>query len=263
MEIIWTYLKELLMRIPLISQNGYMNQQWEKYFSVGGFFVGLFLLILLYSANKDKKDHPIKGMIRVLMMVAVINSCSTFWYMICAANPNAEWYPTSARVFFQSENLFSGCLLTMALHTTYRGKIWAGAAFGLVTRVALVLMNYDWIDGIIAANAPVILVLILVQAVFAFFLSAVIAKRKTFTASWIWYLVYQVLPVALLFLIYAIGSGIEVYGDMLMGLREAWVDFGSNLPDLMPYITIAGAVLLVCVLLDVSVRAVSGRKKGI
>lgn len=269
MEGIWNRLLMLLQnlyyRIPLFSQSGYLEEQWDKYFSFTGFLMGVLFLSLLYAANKDKSTHPYKGMIRVLMMVAVINSCSAFWGMVCARNPLADWYGGflavgAAGIFFTVENVFSGCLMVLALHTTYRGRTWAAASFGLVTRLALVLMNFPYFSWMDSETRTIVLIYVGVQALLCYFLAAIIAKRKYFSTSWLWYVGYQLLPFVVLTLLQLLFRSLE-YGDFTLGYQETMSTMAQALPDFTPLLMISGIVLAVGLIFDISVRAVGSRNR--
>lgn len=258
------FLEGLFYRIPLFSRSGYLEDQWDKYFSFAGFIIGLAFLGLLYAANKDKDDHPFKGMIQVLMMVAVINSCSAFWNMVCLRHPGADIYGAvlgiwNSRVFFQAENVFSGCLMTLALHTTYRGKKWAGAAFGLTTRLALILMNYPLFSWLDSQEGSLVMILVVSQSLLAFFLSAVIASRKRFSTAWLWYVAYQWIPLLAVSVIRLVGLSLE-HKDFLLGLRLTISSVNPILPGLVPILTISGIILAVSIVLDINIRTVGGKR---
>ncbi len=260
-----TLLGDLLYRIPLFSQPDYLSDQWDKYFSFTGFLMGILFLSLLYAANKDKAAHPYKGMVRVLMMVAVINSCSAFWSMVCARNPLADWYGGflavgAAGIFFTVENVFSGCLMVLALHTTYRGRTWAAASFGLVTRLALVLMNFPYLSWLDSEMRSVILTFLGAQALLTYFLSAIIAKRKYFSTGWLWYVGYQLLPFVVLTLLQLLFRSLE-HGDFTLGYQETMSTMAQALPDFTPLLTISGIILAVGLVFDISIRAVGSRNR--
>ncbi len=258
-------LRNLFYRIPLFSQPGYLGDQWDKYFSFTGFLMGLFFLALLYAANKDKDDHPFKGMVRVLMMVAVINSCSAFWELVCIRHPQADWYGGfwalgRVETFFLVENVFSGCLLTLALHTTYHRRTWAGASFGLVTRLALILMNYPYFSRLDSGSRQMVLIFVVLQAVLIYFLSAIITKRKYFSTSWLWYVGYQFIPVVLVALVQLVGRSLE-YSSFTLGYEETVATLVPILPDFTPMLMISGIILAVGLVFDLSVRVVGSKSR--
>lgn len=256
-------IRQAMERIRELAQS---FSTWDslraQYFSLGGFLLGLVFLLLLFCANTRKEARPLRGTMGVLLAVAMVNSCGQLWELVTRANPGAALYPPQLALFFQTENLICGGVLTLVLHTTYRGSKWAGATFALVTRLALVLLNWRELDSLSRIWQEGSLIwTILGQGIVLYFLGAIISGRTYFTTGWLWYTGYHLLPVALTWVVRLVRALISGLG-LGAALEAVHRQMAPELPSPGPTLVIFALVLVTGILFDTSILA-AGRRSAV
>ncbi len=165
----------------------YFGNLFQKYFSGGGFLAGFILVLLIYNASP--KEEKIDGCFKVLMVIAVINSCSVItdrlYYLFMGMDP----YVGNVLFDVCPDNMVSGFILTLVVLSCYEDYPGRAFLFGVATYMTLALLygnNFiiDDLSGVFIFLERIILVGVL---------CVIISKRIYFYTSWIWYFSFHML----------------------------------------------------------------------
>lgn len=192
-ESIMNYLQNYIMRYSYFITGEYYLELFAKYFSVTGFIFGFIFVLLVYFSSAEEQSKA--GFFKVLMLIAVINSCTVIFIFLNSNIGNAD-YQYVPGLLGITDNIVSGFVLTLVVVSCY--KDFGGRAFllGLVTFAALPMINFSYV---IYYGVEAILQMI-IRIVAAGFLCLIISFRKYFYTSWIWYFGYHILMRTVVFL---------------------------------------------------------------
>lgn len=224
-----------VMNFSYLLRGDYYGGLFEKYFSFGGFLVGLILVLMLYFANPDT-DHPYKGFLRVLAMVAVINCCYTLNIALCGMFRQEYLYGSADNIvagFFAPDNILSGCILTMVVTNDMYRKPRCAVLMGAAAHLTMPMLNYSlfgYIDSAVGTDqAEILTVMMIVQVAVTLVLCWILCYRRYFFTAWIWYFCTHMLLRVFYFFYgnfqYVSGSSGGALGALLEYLKDFGVDY--------------------------------------
>lgn len=180
------YLMNFISRYSYFISSYYYSNLFSKYFSVSGFIIGFIFVLLIYFSSAEEQSKA--GFFKVLMIIAVINSCSILtnqlYYLIAGSNP----YEGNFLYSISPDNIISGFVLTLVIVSCY--KTYGGRAFlfGISTYATLIMLNFQYI-GMDGVNTIILFARMIVLG----FLCVIISNRRYFYTSWIWYFGFHLL----------------------------------------------------------------------
>jgi len=216
------FVREFLSAYSYFLSGQYYVNMFSKYFSISGFFIGLIMVLLIYFSADELKRK--KEFFKVLMIIAVINSCAVLlshvYYLVLGHNP----YEFSEVFLSSPDNIISGFILTLVITSNYKDDGGRAFFFGVATYSTLLLINFQHIGYMNDVNVFIIIVRIF----FAGFLCSIISRREHFYTGWIWYFGFHML-VRL-----AVLTTWELYE---LNLAQAEFDFKIYLSNLAEYLS--------------------------
>ena len=112
------YLMNFISRYSYFISSYYYSNLFSKYFSVSGFIVGFIFVLLIYFSSAEEQKKA--GFFKVLMIIAVINSCSILtnqlYYLFMGTNP----YDGNFLFSIAPDNIISGFVLTLVIVSCYK-----------------------------------------------------------------------------------------------------------------------------------------------
>ena len=224
-----------LMNFTYLFRGEYYISLFRKYFSFGGFLIGLILVLILYFANPDT-DHPYKGFLRVLAMVAVINCCYTLNIALCGMFRQEYLYGNDGGIvamFFAPDNILSGCILAMVVTNDMYRKPRCAVLMGAAAHLTMPMLNYSLFGSLGSAmgrnQAEILIVMMIVQVALTLVLCWILCYRRYFFTAWIWYFCTHMLLRVFYFFYgtfqYVTGSSGGALGALLKYLKGFGVDY--------------------------------------
>lgn len=246
---LWAVVLELVSNF--VSGFGYLFREeyysnlFEQYFSVWGFIIGLILVLIIYNANPDSSDHPVKGFIRVLALVAVINSCYRVAMMLCDMT-GTRYFLAGTSVYFGDDlvaqflapdNIISGLLLTMTASNDLRRKPKCAVMLGLACYAVLPMLRYTIFQITYSMGfgemEEMMSIYLILRAVVTMILCWIMCYRKHFFTAWIWYFVVHMAMRLVWFYLVDEVMGQSMYGSLTDYLSGLTVDYGVFLLALL------------------------------
>ena len=173
----------------------YYKGLFEKYFSVLGFIVGFIFVLLVYFSNAEEQRKA--GTLRVLIIIAVINSCGIVVKFINNSFNQGFGYDESGTMVINSDNIISGFVMTLIISSCYKEFGGRAFLFGVATHMSIPLINYWYLNEI--DDLPILHMI--VSTVLIGLACMVMSHMIHFFVSWICYFVFHVLiRVSVLFL---------------------------------------------------------------
>ena len=224
------YLQNFVSRYSYFITWDSYKTLFSKYFSVGGFIVGLIFVLFIWFAGTDE-DHRMAGFFRVLSLIAVINSCVVLSNYLNGVFDQGISYSYEGMMINAPDNIISGFILTLVIFSCYRGFGGRAFLFGIAVNVALPMLNFSYFANI---NEVIPVIQMGFRLILVGFLCVIISHRKHFFTSWIWYFGMHLLIRAAVFmspLILSLFDSSETLGyaytfDGVMGFLSGFiVDF--------------------------------------
>ena len=183
-ERIVEYFTNFITEHSFFITGDYYGGLFSKYFSVIGFIVGFVFVILVYNSNTDE-DNKIFGAIKVLFVVAVVNTCYTIlnFFEVGVISEEPYYYYGFSCILSVADILLAGFVLTLIVKSCYSFNHGRAFLLGLTTFAAMPMLNFSFFGQI----PPEMMLFIVIRALLAGLLCLIISYRNYFYTSWIWY----------------------------------------------------------------------------
>lgn len=192
-------IRPILAPYSFFISGDYYSQLFERYFSVGGFIIGFVYLLILFFAINDEKDKKKKktGFIKIVLWVAVINSCGVLMNYLNVSLDQSQWFMESAPPFSTPDNIISGFVMSLVIASCYRTYRSGAFFFGMATHITLAFFQFNLFSSMEALQ----IVFVVVRVLLAGILCVILSRRKYFYTSWIWYFGFHLLTRTLVLLL--------------------------------------------------------------
>lgn len=233
-KVILDYFLNFISQYSFFIRWDYYSGLFSKYFSFGGFFIGLIFVVLVYFSSAEEQKKA--GFFKVLPIIAVINSCVVLTNFLNITFGQGFGYNGIETMINAPDNIISGFILTLVISSCYRRFGGQAFLFGIATHAALPLLNYSYF-GYMSDGVPILHMIL--RVVLIGFLCLILSHRKYFFTSWIWYFGFHLLiRVAVFFL--------PLLSDKLDGTTIYTVDYTINgAIEFLSRFTIDGVVFAV------------------
>lgn len=181
-KIILDYFLNFISRYSFFIDLDYYKGLFLKYFSVGGFVIGFIFVVLIFFSYPEEQKKT--GFLKVLTIIAVINSCVVLTNFLDTAFGQGFGYSGTEMMINAPDNIISGFILTLVISSCYRKLGKYALLFGIVTHAALPLLNFSYFEDM-SLGVPVLHMIL--RVVLIGFLCIIMSRRKYFFTSWIWY----------------------------------------------------------------------------
>lgn len=182
LKVILDYFLSFISQYSFFIEWDYYKGLFSKYFSVGGFIIGFIFVVLVFFSYAEDQNKA--GFLKVLTIVAVINSCVVLTNFLDTAFGQGFGYSGTEMMFNAPDNIISGFILTLVICSCYRKLGGNAFLFGIATHAALPLLNFSYF-GDMSIGVPILHMIL--RVVLIGLLCIIMSHRKYFFTSWIWY----------------------------------------------------------------------------